>query len=127
MGMQLFASSILNACHVAGKFDDSELHTETNTEERDLVGTCPLDSLDHASGSSGTESTRDENTSRSANGMPSLVEVGRVGLKDLIFQMRRVNPDNFDLLMAIHRRMLQRLRDTNISVLQSGVLANERN
>ena len=59
--VEFFTTGILNTSNVAGIFHNSELHTEADTQERNLLGTSPSDGLDHTCGRTIAETARNAN------------------------------------------------------------------
>ena len=125
MGMQFLASHILDTDNVLAVFQHGQLHTETHTQEGGLVGPRPFNRLHHTLRTPNTEAAGDENTISGADRMPGLVEVRRG--RGLLLEMRRVHPDHLQLLVAVHGSVLQCLGHTDIRVMESGVLSNQRN
>lgn len=123
--VKLFTSAVINVHHVASKLNNSKLHTKADTQEGALLGTSPCNCLDHTGRVTGTESTGHQQTVSSANSVPSLVELGRVGLQGLIFQMAGINPDQLELLMTVHGGVFQGLGHTDVCILEGSVFSNQ--
>lgn len=61
LGVQLYAVGVVVADDIACKFHNSKLHTETQAQEGNLVGSWPLaDCFDFAVNAAVAESARDE-------------------------------------------------------------------
>ena len=55
VGVQLLAPGVLDHGYVGRILDDGKLHAETDSEEWDLLGTRPIDGLDHSGRASNPE------------------------------------------------------------------------
>lgn len=125
LGVQLLTADILDVGDVAAELQHGQLHTQADTQERLVVGTRPCDGLHHTLSTSVTETTGHQDTIGRADRVPGLVVIGRGG--GVIFQMRRVDPDDLNLLVAVHGRVLQSLGDTDVGIVKGSVFANQGN
>lgn len=125
LGVQLLTADILDVGDVAAELQHGQLHTQADTQEGLVVGTRPCDGLHHTLSTSVTETAGHQDTVGRANRMPGLVVVGGGG--SVILQMRRVNPDDLNLLVAVHGGVLQSLGDTDVGVVKGSIFANQGN
>lgn len=126
-GGKLLGCRILKTHHVASVLNDCSLHTQADTEVGELSLTSPLGDINHTTDTSSTETTRNNDTLSSNNMSPSLVELSRVLLLHIGFEVLRIDGDEVQLAFASHSRVLECFVNTEIRVVKADVLANQDN
>lgn len=125
LGRDLDRVCVLQSADVAGILDNGNLHSEADTQVRDSVLSGPLGGSNHSLSSTRSESTRNQDSVSGAHIVPCLVVFCRVarvgrGLKGL-----GLNPDEVQLAVAAHRRVLKGLDGGQVRVVKVGVLSDE--
>jgi len=104
---EFLAGGARNAAHVARELDDRDLHAETDAEIGGVVLAGPLGGRDHALCAALAEAAGDQDAGRGADGVPGLVELGRVARARRGLEVLRVNPLQVQLALAPHGRVLE--------------------
>lgn len=123
--VQLCRGSSLHGADVASELDNSDLHTEADTQVWSLVLTCVLRSLDHTLSTTVSETTWNQNSVGSADLGPCLVELSWAGGLRLVLEVGGIDPEEVELTLAAHGGMLERLDDGEVGVVEGDVLSNQ--
>ena len=109
--VQFNGTGASDTTHIAGKFDDSNLHTQADTQVRGLVCACPFCRSDHALCTALAKSSWNQNTICGTNFMPCLVKGGGVVGTSLFLEVGGINPDEVEFLAATHCAVFEGLDD----------------
>ena len=120
-GMSAFRSKfraigISHTANVAGKLNHSTLHTQANAEERNLLFASILNGLNFAFDTTVTKATGYQDAIHASH---YLVHIGGLSL-----DFFSINPFNLQLRLVGDSCMTQGFGNTDISILQSHILAN---
>ena len=113
--IELRAVGISHTADVTGKFNYCALHAQADTEERNLVLTCILNSLNLAFNTAVTETARHQNTVNTGHNL--------IHIRIICFDFFSIHPMDIKLGFIGNCRMTQGFGNRNISILQSNVFA----
>ena len=117
--IELGAVGISHTADVTRKLDNSALHSQADTEERQLMLTCILNSLNLALDAAVAEAARYEHAVYAGH---NLVHIGII-----CFDFLGVNPFDSQLSLIRNCCVTQRFRDRDIGILQRNIFADNGN
>lgn len=127
MLVKLDRGSFGDVADVARKFNDGNLHTQADAQIRLLLRAGPFCRLDHTLCSTVPEATRDKNAVCSADCTPGSMELFREVGSSFFLEMRGINPDKVELLIASHSAVLERFDDREVAVVEVCVFSDKCN
>ena len=114
--IELRAVGISHTADVTGKFNYCALHAQADAEERNLVLTCILNSLNLAFNTAVTEATRHQNAVNTGHHLSHISVI--------CFNFFCIYPMDIKLGFIGNCCMTQGFRNRNISILQSNIFAD---
>jgi len=110
---------------VARELDDRDLHTQADTQIRNLLRACPFCCLDHTLRSTVPEATRNKNAVCSADCMPGRMKFGGAVGSSFFLEVGGINPDEVELLIASHSAVFEGFDDREVAVVEICVFTNK--
>ena len=102
--------------NVSGILDNGKLHTEANSEKRNIVRSCILNRRDFAVDSSVAETARNQNS----------VCVFKLFRRVFARYFFGINPVYFNIYVVCDSAVFERLGNADIRVVQGNVFADKR-